>query len=153
MVNQLMNTKELAEYVRLKERSVYNLVAMQRIPFTRVTGKVLFPKVLIESWLLDQAEGLPAIASLPHVIAGSHDPLLEWAVRESGSELALLFDASLAGLERLARRRAIGLHVIDSDTKTYNIPQVRARLPREPVVVPGSASPRSRDSSISTSFH
>jgi putative molybdopterin biosynthesis protein len=137
MVNQLMNTKEVAEYVRLKERSVYNLVAMQRIPFTRVTGKLLFPKVLIDSWLLDQAEGVPTIALLPHVIAGSHDPLLEWAVRESGSELALLFDGSLAGLERLAQRRAVasGLHVIDSDTKTYNVPQVRARLPREPVVV------------------
>jgi excisionase family DNA binding protein len=137
VVNQLMNTKEVAEYVRLKERSVYNLVAMQRIPFTRVTGKLLFPKALIDSWLLDQAEGVPTIASLPHVVAGSHDPLLEWAVRESGSELALLFDGSLAGLERLAQRRAVasGLHVIDSDTKSYNVPQVRARLPREPVVV------------------
>jgi putative molybdopterin biosynthesis protein len=137
MVSQLMNTKEVAEYVRLKERSIYNLVAMQRIPFTRVTGKLLFPKVLIDSWLLDQAEGVPTIASLPHVIAGSHDPLLEWAVRESGSELALLFDGSLAGLERLAQRRAVasGLHVIDSDTKSYNVPQVRARLSREPVVV------------------
>ena len=137
MVNQLMNTKEVAEYVRLKERSIYNLVAMQRIPFTRVTGKLLFPKVLIDSWLLDQAEGVPTIALLPHVIAGSHDPLLEWAVRESGSELALLFDGSVAGLERLAQRRAVasGLHVIDSDTKSYNVPQVRARLPREPVVV------------------
>ena len=137
MVNQLMNTKEVAEYVRLKERSIYNLVAMQRIPFTRVTGKLLFPKVLIDSWLLDQAEGVPTIALLPQVIAGSHDPLLEWAVRESGSELALLFDGSVAGLERLAQRRAVasGLHVIDSDTKSYNVPQVRARLPREPVVV------------------
>jgi putative molybdopterin biosynthesis protein len=140
MVNQLMNTKEVAEYLRLKERSIYNLVAMQRIPFTRVTGKLLFPKVLIDSWLLDRAEGVPtrpAIAVLPHVIAGSHDPLLEWAVRESGSELALLFDGSLAGLERLAQRRAVasGLHVIDSDTKSYNVPQVRAWLPREPVVV------------------
>ena len=137
MVNQLMNTKEVAEYVRLKERSIYNLVAMQRIPFTRVTGKLLFPKVLIDSWLLDQAEGVPTIALLPHVIAGSHDPLLEWAVRESGSELALLFDGSLAGLEQLVQRRAVasGLHVIDSDTKRYNVPQVRARLPREPVVV------------------
>jgi putative molybdopterin biosynthesis protein len=137
MVNQLMNTKEVAEYVRLKERSIYNLVAMQRIPFTRVTGKLLFPKALIDSWLLDQAEGVPTIPLLPHVIAGSHDPLLEWAVRESGSELALLFDGSLAGLERLAQRRAVasGLHAIDSDTKSYNVPQVRARLPRQPVIV------------------
>ena len=76
-------------------------------------------------------------------------------IRCLSGRCALLFDGTLAGLERLAQRRAMasGLHVIDSDTKTYNIPQVRARLPREPVVVPGSASPRSRDSSISTSSH
>jgi excisionase family DNA binding protein len=140
MVNQPMNTKEVAEYLRLKERSIYALVAKQRIPFTRVTGKLLFPKGWIDAWLLDHAEGVPtrpAIAALPNVIAGSHDPLLEWAVRESGSELALLFDGSLAGLERLAQRGAVasGLHVIDSDTESYNVPQVRARLPREPVVV------------------
>jgi putative molybdopterin biosynthesis protein len=109
MVNQLMNTKEVAQYLRLKERSIYALVAQQRIPFNRVTGKLLFPKELIDAWLLDHAEGVPtrpAIAVLPNVIAGSHDPLLEWAVQESGSELAPI-RRLLAGLERLAQRRAV----------------------------------------------
>jgi hypothetical protein len=107
---------------------------------------LLFPKVLIDSWLLDHAEGVPIHPAIPYVIAGSHDPLLEWAVREAGSELAILFDGSLAGLERLAQRRAVasGLHVIDPDTRSYNVPQVLAW---------GSASRRSRDSSTSASSH
>jgi hypothetical protein len=81
------------------------------------------------------AEGVlarPATAVLPNVIAGSHDPLLEWALGARAPVRRFL-----AGLERLANRRAgaSGVHVIDSDTQSYNVPDVRARLPREPVVV------------------
>jgi len=32
------------------------------------------------------------------VVLGSHDPLLDWAVRQSGSGLATYFDGSLDGL-------------------------------------------------------
>ena len=140
MPAELMSTREVAEYLRLKERKVYDLVAKRRIPCTRVSGKWLFPKALIDAWLLEQATGVaarPGLAELPNILAGSHDPLLDWAVRESGSDLAILFDGSLAGLERLAERRAVacGLHVIDADTGTYNLPRIRARLGREPVVV------------------
>jgi len=94
---------------------------MQRIPFTRVTGKLLFPKALIDSWLLDQAEGVPTIALLPHVVAGSHDPLLEWAVRESGSELALLFDGSLAGLERLELLNLTRERIVDAKGHSVSV--------------------------------
>jgi putative molybdopterin biosynthesis protein len=140
MPPELMSTREVAEYLRLKERKVYDLVAKRRIPCTRISGKWLFPKMLIDAWLLEQATGVPArqgLAELPNILAGSHDPLLDWAVRESGSDLAILFDGSLAGLERLAARRAVacGLHVIDADTGTYNLARIRARLGGEPVVV------------------
>lgn len=140
MPPELMNTKEVADYLRLKERKVYDLVAKRRIPCTRVSGKWLFPRTLIEAWLLDQAEGAkigPSPLELPNILAGSHDPLLDWAVRESGSDLAILLDGSLAGLERLGRQGALacGLHVIDPDSGAYNVPLVRARLGREPVVV------------------
>jgi putative molybdopterin biosynthesis protein len=140
MPAELMSTREVAEYLRLKERKVYDLVARRRIPCTRVSGKWLFPKALIDAWLLEQAAGVPGqpeLAELPNILAGSHDPLLDWAVRESGSDLAILFDGSLAGLERLAERRAMacGVHVIDAESESYNLPQVRARLGKQPVVV------------------
>jgi putative molybdopterin biosynthesis protein len=140
MPAELMNTKEVADYLRLKERKVYDLVAKRQIPCTRASGKWLFPKPLVDAWLLEQVEGRNAAtgpAELPDIIAGSHDPLLDWAVRDSGSELAVLFDGSLSGLDRLARQGALacGLHVIDPETDAYNVPLVQTRLGQEPVVI------------------
>ncbi|MDX1432371.1 MAG: helix-turn-helix transcriptional regulator [Gammaproteobacteria bacterium] len=139
MTRELMNTREIADYLRIKERKVYDLVAKGRIPCTRVTGKWLFPKPLIDRWLGEHAEGAPALAAgvdAPPIITGSHDPLLDWAARESGSSLAVLFNGSLAGLEHLAAGQAMlcGMHVYDADSGEYNIPFVRARLGGEPVV-------------------
>ncbi|MCH7795766.1 MAG: helix-turn-helix domain-containing protein, partial [Proteobacteria bacterium] len=52
-----MTTKEVAEYLRIKERRVYELVRRQEIPCTRVTGKWLFPKALVDLWLAEHAAG------------------------------------------------------------------------------------------------
>jgi excisionase family DNA binding protein len=130
-----MNTREVADYLRIKERKVYDLVREKRIPCTRVTGKWLFPKHLIDLWLAQGTDfppaGGPAAAPVPAVVAGSHDPLLEWAVRESGCGLALLPGGSLDGLKRLAAGEAAvcGLHVLngegDPEGGGYNVPVVR----------------------------
>ena len=85
-----MTTREVAEYLRIKERKVYDLVRDKRIPCTRVTGKWLFPKHLIDHWLATGTEFPDRAAALeptPAVCAGSHDPLLEWCLRESGCEV------------------------------------------------------------------
>ena len=52
----------------------------------------------------------------------SHDPLLEWAIRESGCELAMMAGGSLDGLQRLVAGDAVvcGLHVLDADSGSYN---------------------------------
>lgn len=130
---ELMNTHEVAEYLHLKERKVYDLVAMRHIPCTRVTGKWLFPKTLIDLWIIqntDYPAVLEPVAAAPQVIAGSHDPLLEWAARESDCELALLFEGSLDGITRLAQRQALvcGLHVFDASSGRYNIDLVEQTL-------------------------
>ncbi len=125
-----MTTREVADYLRLKERKIYDLVAAKAIPCTRVTGKWLFPKSLIDLWILDNTD-CPNNARKhlepPLVLAGSHDPLLEWAVRESGCDLAMLFNGSLDGLHRLAEGRAMvcGLHLRHHDGR-YNVPYVQA---------------------------
>ena len=134
-----MNTREVAEYLRLKERKIYDLVARRRIPCTRAAGKWLFPRELIDLWLLQQAEGVPepaAVTDPPPIVGGSHDPLLEWAVRESGSGLAVLFDGSLDGLERLLRREvsACGLHVPDPEGDGHNSALLDQRAATEPLV-------------------
>lgn len=140
MSDQLLTTAELADYLRLGERKVYDLVAKRELPCTRVAGKWLFPRDLIDAWLRERTEG-PAAgqqrADPPPIMAGSHDPLLEWAVRESGSGLAVLFDGSLDGLERLAQRQSVasGMHVIEAEGASYNVTTVRHRLPDQPVVL------------------
>ena len=103
---QFLTTKEVAALLRIKERKVYELATDGAIPVSRVTGKLLFPRDLVEMWVQQHVEYLGGRESLrqhPSVLAGSHDPLLEWALRESGSGLAVYFDGSLDGLERLAQ--------------------------------------------------
>ena len=56
-----MNTREVAEYLRLKERKVYELVAARLIPCTRVTGKWLFPKTLIDLWIIQHTDCQPVL--------------------------------------------------------------------------------------------
>ena len=54
---ELMTTKEVAAYLRIKERKVYELISARRIPCSRVAGKWLFPKVLIDLWVVQNSEG------------------------------------------------------------------------------------------------
>ncbi|MBC8338196.1 MAG: helix-turn-helix transcriptional regulator [Rhodospirillales bacterium] len=143
-----MTTREVADYLRIKERKVYDLLREKRIPATRVTGKWLFPKPLIDQWVAEGTEfpdGVPGAGGAmtlggqppPAVCAGSHDPLLEWSLRESGCELAMMPGGSLDGLERLAAGDAMlsGLHVYDADSDTYNQAAVQAACPGLDVVL------------------
>jgi putative molybdopterin biosynthesis protein len=125
-MRDLLTTDEAAGYLRLSERKLYELVANGAVPCTKVTGKWLFPKAALDRWL---AAGLVAPAALAHapappIVGGSHDPLLEWALRESQCALANLPEGSEAGLLRLARGEvtaaAIHLHRLDGDDEQAN---------------------------------
>src|ERR1700730_8410684 len=114
-MEDLLTTDEAATYLRLSERKLYELVANGAVPCTKVTGKWLFPKAALDRWL---AAGLLApsavmVAPAPPIVVGSHDLLLEWALRESGCALASLPEGSEAGLWRLARGEvtAAALHL------------------------------------------
>lgn len=135
----MMDTREVAAYLRLKERRIYDLVRANALPHVRATGKLLFPRAQIDAWLAAKS-GAPAgnaVAAMPPIVAGTHDPLLEWAVRGSGSGLAVLACGSRAGLERFAAGAAIvaALHWLDRESGEYNVPLVRARLPGGDAVV------------------
>lgn len=124
---ELLTTDEAATYLRLSERKLYELVANGAVPCTKVTGKWLFPKAALDRWLAAGYAGPPALAHAPApaIVGGSHDPLLEWALRESTSRLASLPEGSEAGLLRLVRGEvsaaAIHLHRLDGDDDTANV--------------------------------
>ena len=69
----------------------------------------------IRTWIARGRSGATARGGRPVVFLGSHDPLLDWAIRQSRSGLATLFDGSLDGLARFRAREGVatGLHVHD----------------------------------------
>ena len=126
-----LTTGEAAEYLRLKERKLYELVSRGAIPCTKVTGRWLFPKAELDRWLtasVSTPDGLTAAAKLP-IVGGSNDPLLDWALRESGSGLATLPEGSERGLARLAAGEviaaAIHLHALEDDDIDANMLAMR----------------------------
>lgn len=129
---RLFTTAEAAEYLRLKERKIYELVAEDAIPCTKVTGKWLFPKTELDHWLasnLVRPKGSRPADPMP-IVGGSHDPLLEWALRDSGSGLATLPEGSEAGLSRFEQggivASAMHLHSL-SGTGDANVEALEKR--------------------------
>jgi excisionase family DNA binding protein len=110
---EFLTTSEAADYLRLGERKLYELVTTGAIPCTKVTGKWLFPRHELDLWVLS---GLarPAgmlIAEPPPVVGGSQDELLDWSLRESGSGLGSISEGSMRGLERLQRNEVMAAAV------------------------------------------
>lgn len=137
---EYLTTRELAALLRIKERKVYDLAASGAIPCSKAMGKLLFPREAVEAWLARGASGTESgrvSGPLPNVFLGSHDPLLDWALRESRCGLATYFDGSADGLQRFLRREGVaaGLHLYDAGADDWNTPQVAERCGSLPVVL------------------
>lgn len=132
-LNEYLTTKELAELLRLKERKIYDLAAAGKVPCSRATGKLLFPRAQIDAWLAANSSGgeiASAQRERANVFLGSHDPLLEWALMESRSGLASFFDSSIDGLDRFDKFEGIatGLHIYAPETDQWNVPIIENRF-------------------------
>jgi putative molybdopterin biosynthesis protein len=104
-----LTTIEAAEYLRLGERKLYELVTSGAIPCSKVTGKWLFPRHELDLWVLSglaRPAGMMAVDP-PPIVGGSQDDLLEWTLRESGSGLASLTVGTAHGVDRLQRGEVI----------------------------------------------
>lgn len=131
---EFMTVPEVADFLRVRERTIYTLVRTQRIPCCKLSGKLLFPKQLIELWIVQSADYPQDALRLgppPPIITGSHDPLLEWAARESNCDLALLVVGSSVGLHQLlgGQATACGLHMPDPVTGSYDPARLMKSLP------------------------
>jgi len=132
---EFLTTSEAAEYVRLGERKLYELVTSGAIPCSKVAGKWLFPRHELDRWVLSglaRPAGMIA-ADPPPIVGGSQDDLLEWTLRESGSGLASLTEGTARGVDRLQRGEviaaAVHFHndaVSDESADDANIAAVRA---------------------------
>lgn len=140
---QLFTTAEAAAYLRLKERKIYEMVAEGTVPCTKVTGRWLFPKAELDQWLassVTRPSGMVRPEPSP-IVAGSHDPLLEWALRESGCGLATLAVGSEAGLGRFldgeSIAAAVHLHALEDPAVDANVAVFKSRSDVQDVVLIG----------------
>ena len=143
MSEEIMNTKEVARYLDIHEKQVYALIKAKRIPCTRVTGKWVFPRRLIDEWIETNARS--GMAEARHkgrkiegalLAAGSNDPVLDFLqtdLRRSFPEL-YLFSTNIGSVEGL---KALNLgytdiawcHLYDPLTKEYNTPYLPTYVP------------------------
>ncbi|NPU82960.1 MAG: helix-turn-helix transcriptional regulator [Syntrophaceae bacterium] len=141
MPNEFMNTKEVADYLDIHEKQVYALIKARRIPATRVTGKWLFPKALVDDWIRTRAgDGLQEARRKSTRIegallaAGSNDPVLDMllATLKASHPEFYIFTASTGSADGL---KALGkgytdlawTHIIDPASGEYNTPAAIAQ--------------------------
>ena len=133
---QYLTTRELADLLRIGERKAYDLASSGKVPCVRAMGKLLFPKAEIIAWLNASRSG-PQVADkpLPPIVAGSHDPLLDWALRESGSGLATYYDGSFDGLNRLSDRSAQATVLHIHEAEGFNAQSLKDAVGEAPVIL------------------
>ena len=143
----MLSTKEIAEYLSINEKQVYRLIKEKKIPATRITGKWLFPKGLIEEWVVNSARESVSIpkktsAEKQVVIAGSNDIALELLVKNTNLlhpeyTVSISNVGSLAGLIALKNGNChiAASHLLDLDTGEYNATFIKKHFPELKVVI------------------
>ncbi len=150
MSEEMMNTKEVARYLGIHEKQVYALIQLKRIPATRVTGKWVFPRKVIDEWIethatsgLEQAKQKSKRFAGGLLASGSNDLILDMLqahIRRVHPEL-YLFSASTGSTQGL---KALNMgytdiawsHLYDPESGEYNIPFLPTYVPDlKPVVI------------------
>ena len=145
MPGEMLNTRELAEYLGIHQKRVYRLLKEGRLPGSRITGRWVFSKRLIQEWieassreLLKKGQGASSVTTRsvePHhlILVGADDLLLQIIQREFNRRhpSLLLTSAvmnSVAGIAAVHEHRAhvAGIHLLDQKSSEYNRPQVAA---------------------------
>ncbi len=103
---EFLNIKQVADFLQLNEKKVYAMVSEGLIPATKITGKWLFPKRLVESWLLESCHG--GVLTDRLLIVGSGDLLLQQALSRQQLDMQ---DAGLVSFSATGTR--LGLAMLD----------------------------------------
>jgi putative molybdopterin biosynthesis protein len=147
MTKEMLTTKEVAEYLSINEKQVYRLIKEKKIPATRITGKWLFPKGLIEEWVMKSARESVSIPDKQSsqenqvVIAGSNDLALELLAKNATIQhprytFSISNVGSLAGLIALQNGNChiAASHLLDPETGEYNSSFIKKHFPEMKIV-------------------
>ena len=147
-MKKLLSTKEIAEFLNVNEKMVYSLVSEKGLPATKITGKWLFPKHLVEQWVEantinfpDNGVPLPPYDGLL-IITGSNDPLLDRAISLFNShypdQVAVFGNlGSMGGLSALRNNlcHITSSHLLQEDESEYNFDFAFKELDQMPAIV------------------
>jgi len=147
-VKTFLTTKEVSELLKVNEKMIYTLVNDKGLPATKVTGKWLFPRRLVEEWLdahiLNYRKDHVGLSSDDGVLllAGSDDPLFQRTLalfHQLRKDTVAFFSnqGSMGGLTSLRRGLChIGVcHLLQDDNQEYNFDFAEQELDRVPVFV------------------
>ena len=147
-MENLMSTRQVAEFLNVNEKMVYTLVAEKNLPATKITGKWLFPKHLVEQWVEANTTNFPeANQKLPPyhgllIIAGSNDLLLDKAIALfndlHAEEIAVFGNlGSMGGLNALRKNlcHIASSHLLQENDDDYNFAFASRELDAMPAVV------------------
>lgn len=142
-----LSTKEVADFLGVNEKMIYTLVSEKGLPASKVTGKWLFPKQLVERWLENNTVNHPGPATgageRPGVFiaAGSNDILFERALAlfmDLYPDILAVFGnvGSLGGLKALRTNSAhlATSHLVQDDDE-FNFSFAAKELEVLPAVV------------------
>jgi putative molybdopterin biosynthesis protein len=142
MIKEMLTADDLAEYLQIHKNQIYRLVKEKRLPGSRITGKWLFPKRLVDEWIINSAKETAnslekeAVSENRIVIAGSNDLALEVLtknvqMRSPEITISLSNMGSLAGLFALQSGTChmAAAHLLDAETGEYNSPCIKKSFP------------------------
>ena len=147
-MTQMLSTKEVAKFLGINEKMVYTLISEKGLPASKVTGKWIFPRHLVEQWVETNTVNFPESQKIlpPYdgllVIAGSNDILLEKTLslfnsRHSGHLAVFGNLGSVGGISALRRNlcHVATSHLLQENGSEYNFEFLQRQFERMPVVV------------------
>jgi excisionase family DNA binding protein len=147
-MKKFLSTKEVAQFLGVNEKMVYTLVSEKGLPATKITGKWLFPRYLVEQWLENETINYPKPTDpLPPyhgllIITGSNDILLDRTIslfnRLYPEHLAVFGNLGSMGGIRALRRNLCHIassHLLQENGQDYNFGFAKEELEQLPAVV------------------
>ncbi|RTZ96485.1 MAG: DNA-binding protein [Deltaproteobacteria bacterium] len=147
-MSQFLSTREVARFLNINEKMVYSLVSEKGLPASKVTGKWLFPKNLVEQWVETHTINYPKTPDSPSlspavlIIAGSNDLLLDRVIARYNTSfpghIAVFGNlGSMGGLQALRQNQChiASSHLLQEDGNEYNFDFVDEALELMPAVV------------------
>lgn len=148
MKSKFLSTREVADLLQVNEKMVYSLINTKGLPATKVTGKWLFPRKIVEEWLeLNVINSLVSSDTMSSengilLFAGSDDPFFQKVLSLfhrncSGCTAFFANIGSMGGLKSLRSGQChIGVcHLLEDDNEEYNFQFAVEELDRTPVFV------------------